>query len=155
VPGTRDSQDAANRAYRAVAQRHQPPRPVAANALRAFWLGGILCLIGEGVTRFFMAHGWSADKAASPTAVVMIGLGALATGLGWYDRLVQWGGMGGSLPITGFANSIVAPAMEFRREGLVLGVGAKLFTVAGPVLAYGMAAAFVMGVVRLVTGVGR
>jgi stage V sporulation protein AC len=94
----------------------------------------------------------SLTKAAPPTTVVMIGIGALLTGLGWYDRVVRWGGMGGSLPVTGFANSMVAPAMEFRREGFVLGVGAKLFTVAGPVLAYGLLAAFVMGVFRLITG---
>lgn len=102
----------------------------------------------------FMQQGMSAKEATSPTTVVMIGLGALLTGLGWYDRIVKRGGMGGSLPITGFANAMVAPAMEYRTEGLVLGVGAKLFTVAGPVLTYGLAAAFVVGLIRyLLTGV--
>jgi stage V sporulation protein AC len=96
----------------------------------------------------------SVKQAASPTTVVLIGVGALLTGVGFYDRLVKRAGMGGTLPITGFANAMVAPAMEFRAEGLIMGVGARLFTVAGPVLAYGMAAAFVVSAVRyLVTGV--
>jgi stage V sporulation protein AC len=155
VASRQSRDDAANQAYQALARRHQPGRPVLSNVVKAFVLGGITSAVGQGVVQFFQQHGFSSDKATAPTSVVMIGVGALLTGLGWYDRLVQWGGMGGSLPITGFANSMVAPAMEYRREGLVLGVGAKLFTVAGPVLAYGMAAAFVMGVVRLVTGIGR
>jgi stage V sporulation protein AC len=141
-------------AYQRLTRRYRAPVPVVRNAWRAFLMGGGWSLVGQGLFTFFTAHGWSADRAASPTAVVLIGIAALLTGVGWYDALVKWGGMGGSLPITGFANAMVAPAMEFRREGLVLGVGAKLFTVAGPVLAYGMAAAFVMGALRLWTGVG-
>ncbi len=138
--------------YLALAAKHRPPTPVWMNAVRAFGVGGTVCVIGQLVTDFFVAHGQPASKAASPTAVVMVGLGALFTGLGLYDRLVRSGGMGGSLPISGFANAMVAPAMEYRREGLVLGVGAKLFTVAGPVLAYGLGSAFVVGLVRLVVG---
>ncbi len=138
--------------YLALAARHRPPTPVWQNAVRAFVVGGALCVVGQLVTDFFEAHGQTATRAASPTAVVMVGLGALLTGLGLYDRLVRSGGMGGALPISGFANAMVAPAMEHRREGLVLGVGAKLFTVAGPVLAYGLGSAFLVGVVRLLVG---
>jgi stage V sporulation protein AC len=115
-------------------------------------MGGVICIVGQLVTQFFLAHGFSIKKAPAPTSVIMIGLGALLTGLGWYDSVVAWAGMGGSLPITGFANTIVAPAMEYKREGFVLGVGAKMFTVAGPVLAYGLAAAFIVGFVRLILG---
>ena len=139
-------------AYLALAARHRPPAPVGPNAVRAFVVGGAVCAVGQLITDFFVAHGQTAAKAASPTAVVMVGLGALFTGLGLYDRLVRSGGMGGALPISGFSNAMVAPAMEYRREGLVLGVGAKLFTVAGPVLAYGLGSAFLVGVVRLLVG---
>lgn len=143
----------AQEAYRELAERHRPPVPTWTNLWRAFLVGGLITVAGQGVMTFFEAQGFSAATAAAPTAVVMIGLGSLFTGLGWYDVLVKWGGMGGSLPITGFANSIVAPAMEYKREGPVMGVGAKMFTVAGPVLAYGLAAAFVVGAVRWLLGV--
>ena len=138
--------------YLKLAASHRPPRPVVVNAVRAFLVGGAICAVGQLVVLFFRSHGFSAEKALSPTAVVMVGLGALGTGLGWYDKVVQTGGMGGSLPISGFSNAMVAPAMEYRREGLVLGVGAKLFTVAGPVLAYGLGAAFLVGLVRFLVG---
>ncbi len=138
--------------YLALAARHRPPAPTWSNAVRAFAIGGAICMVGQLVTDFFIAHGNSPGQAASPTAVVMVGLGALFTGLGLYDRVVKCGGMGGSLPISGFSNAMVAPAMEYRREGWVLGVGAKLFAVAGPVLAYGLGAAFVVGLARLLVG---
>jgi len=131
----------------------RPQKPVVLNLIWAFLIGGAVSEVGQLVQWFFQQHGLSPEKAGTPTSIVLIGLGALFTGLGWYDRLTKWGGMGASLPITGFANAMVAPAMEFRTEGLVLGVGAKLFTVAGPVLAWGMAAAFVVGAVRLAFGV--
>ena len=143
----------AQEAYRELAERHRPPVPAWSNLWRAFLVGGLIAVAGQGVMTFFEAHGFTAAKAAAPTAVVMIALGSLFTGLGWYDAVVKWGGMGGSLPITGFANSIVAPALEYKREGPVMGVGAKMFTVAGPVLAYGLAAAFVVGAVRWLLGV--
>lgn len=140
--------------YQDMASQMRPRKPLLKNALWAFFVGGLISEVGQAVQWFFMQHGLSAKEATPPMTVVMIGLGALLTGLGWYDRVVKHGGMGGSLPITGFANAMVAPAMEFRTEGLVLGVGAKLFTVAGPVLAYGLAAAFVVGLLRLlITGV--
>ncbi|MCL5115668.1 MAG: SpoVA/SpoVAEb family sporulation membrane protein, partial [Firmicutes bacterium] len=128
--------------------------PIARNLMLAFLVGGLICVVGQVVQWFFMQQGMSSKAASSPTSVVMIGIGALLTGLGWYDRVVKWGGMGGSLPITGFANAMVAPAMEFKTEGLIMGIGARLFTIAGPVLVYGMAAAFVVSAIRyLLTGV--
>ncbi len=140
--------------YQQMTRRMMPKRPILRNAVWAFFVGGAICEVGQVVQWFFVSHGMSEKEAASPTAVVMIGLGALFTGLGWYDRVVKRGGMGGSLPITGFANAMVAPAMEFKTEGLVMGVGARLFSVAGPVLVYGMTAAFVVGAIRyLLTGV--
>lgn len=131
----------------------QPKKPVAMNLFAAFVVGGAISEVGQIVQWAFLRQGLSPEKASTPTTIVLIGIGALLTGLGWYDRLTKLGGMGASLPITGFANAMVAPAMEFRAEGLVLGVGARLFTVAGPVLAWGMAAAFVVGLARLLFGV--
>jgi stage V sporulation protein AC len=139
-------------AYEKLAASHRPTAPAWGNLWRAFVIGGLICTAGQAVISFFEAHGYTPTTAAPPTVVVMIGLGSLFTGMGWYDALVTWGGMGGSLPITGFANSIVAPAMEYKREGPVMGVGAKMFTVAGPVIAYGLAAAFVVGAVRWFLG---
>ncbi len=140
--------------YQNMADELRPGKPILKNALTAFFVGGVICLVGQGVQWLFMQQGMTPKEATSPTTIVMIGLGALSTGLGWYDRVVKYGGMGGSLPITGFSNAMVAPAMDSRTEGFILGVGAKLFTVAGPVLAYGLAAAFIVGLIRfLITGV--
>lgn len=140
--------------YQEMTRHMKPPRPLLKNVLWAFFVGGMISVVGQVVMVFFERQGMTPKDAASPTAVVMIGLGALLTGLGWYDRLVKWGGMGATLPITGFANAMVAPAMEYKSEGAIMGIGAKLFTIAGPVLVYGMAAAFVVSAIRyLVTGV--
>lgn len=140
----------AHRDYQEMVKELQPPRPLFRNVVWAFFVGGTICLVGQGIMVFFEHQGMTAKAAASPTAIVLIAMGALVTGLGWYDRLVKRGGMGATLPITGFANAMVAPAMEFKQEGLIMGVGARLFTIAGPVLVYGMATAFVVGVVRYI-----
>lgn len=137
------------------ANQTRPRIKVLTNVGWAFLIGGIISLFGQAVMWIFQQSGFSTKSAATPTAIVLVGMGALFTGLGWYDRIVKRGGMGGSLPITGFANAMVAPAMEYRSEGLVLGIGAKLFTVAGPVLVYGMAMAFVVGAVRYAFGIIR
>lgn len=133
--------------YRQLQRRHAPPRPLLRNAAAAFVTGGAICTVGEGVRQLFLAQGLAPDRAAAPTAAVMIFLGALLTGLGVYDRIGKFGGMGAALPITGFANSIVSPAMEFKREGWVMGVGAKMFVVAGPVIVYGLVTSFAVGLV--------
>lgn len=133
--------------YKKLHKKHAPPRPVLRNVLAAFVTGGGISLVGEGVRQFFLAQGLSPDRAAGPTAAAMIFLGALLTGLGIYDRIGRFGGMGAALPITGFANAIVAPAMEFKREGWVMGVGAKMFVVAGPVVVYGLITSFAVGLI--------
>lgn len=146
--------DSERKAYQQLTQQMMPKRPLGKNLVAAFIVGGIICEIGQVIQWAFMQLGMSSKAAATPTSIVLIGLGALLTGLGWYDRIVKRGGMGGSLPITGFANAMVAPAMEFRTEGLVMGIGARLFTIAGPVLVWGMAMAFVVSALRyLITGV--
>jgi len=141
------------RRFQDYANRIRPQKTVGINLAWAFLVGGAISLFGQGVMWAFEHEGFSSQAAATPTSIILVGMGALLTGLGWYDRIVKRGGMGGSLPITGFANAIVAPAMEYRSEGLVLGIGAKLFTVAGPVLVYGMAMAFLVGVARYLLGI--
>lgn len=140
-------------AYRSLVATRRPRAPLLRNMLLAFLVGGLLSVIGQLVQNFFVGLGLPTSAATAPTAVVMVGLAAAATALGVYDRLVEWAGMGAILPITGFANAMVAPAMEFRREGLVLGTGARLFQIAGPVLTFGLMAAFAVGLVHWLLGV--
>jgi len=133
--------------YKALAQQFTPKPTVVKNVIRAFFVGGVICVIGQIIINLFVTAGINRIDASTAATATMIFLGALLTGLGIYDEIGKFGGAGSIVPVTGFANSIVAPAMEFKREGYVLGVGAKLFTVAGPVLVYGIATSIVVGVV--------
>ena len=133
--------------YKTLSQQYTPKPTVVKNVVRAFVVGGIICAIGQIFINLFVAFGLARIEASNAATATMIFLGALLTGLGIYDEIGKFGGAGSIVPVTGFANSIVAPAMEFKREGYVLGVGAKLFTVAGPVLVYGIATSIVVGIV--------
>ncbi len=134
--------------YRQRVKRLEPPRPIARNALWAFVVGGIICLIGQVVQSVLMAAGYNQETVKAPTSIIMVLLGALATAFGIYDRIAKFGGMGANLPITGFSNAVVAPAMEFKQEGPIMGTGARIFQIAGPVIAYGVLTAFVVGLLR-------
>lgn len=125
----------------------KPQPPLLKNLVWAFLVGGLICVIGQVVLNYFVDLGMSKKEAAAPTSAVMVFLGAFFTGLGIYDELGKRAGAGSVVPITGFANSIVAPAMEFKREGYVFGIGAKMFVIAGPVLVYGMVTSFVIGII--------
>lgn len=133
--------------YKILAQQYTPKPTIVKNVVRAFAVGGIICAIGQVIINFFVSVGLTRVEASTAATATMIFLGALLTGLGIYDEIGKFGGAGSIVPVTGFSNSIVSPAMEFRREGYVLGVGAKLFTVAGPVLVYGIATSIVVGVI--------
>ena len=110
--------------------------------------GGVICCIGQLIKDFGSnALGMDEKLCAAFTAIVLVFLGALLTGLGVYDRIGAWAGAGSVVPITGFANSIVSPAMEFKREGLTLGTAAKMFTIAGPVLVYGIGSSIIVGLI--------
>lgn len=122
-----------------------PKPPIVKNVLWAFVIGGLICTVGQVVQQYFIDAGLSKKEAAGPTSAVMIFLGAFFTGLGIYDELGRRAGAGSIVPITGFANSIVAPAMEFKREGYVFGIGAKMFVIAGPVIVYGLVTAVIVG----------
>jgi len=139
---------AAARDYGGRLRRHVPRPPIARNLVAAFLVGGLISVIGQVVLESFVAGGMTPKDAAAPTAAVMVIAGALLTGFGVYDELARFAGMGSALPITGFANSIVAPALEAKREGYVLGVGSQLFTIAGPVIVYGLLAAVTAAAIR-------
>ena len=134
--------------YAQLVERLSPKSDMAKGLFRAFWVGGVICMIGQAIsdvyTRVLLL---GVQSAATATSITLIFFSALLTGIGVYDRIGKYAGAGSIVPITGFANSVVAPAMEFRREGLVMGVGAKLFTLAGPVLVYGISASIIVGLI--------
>lgn len=142
--------------YHSLAKSKEPPRPVLTNSLKAFVVGGGICLIGQGVADIFI---WNFDftekTAGNPTIAVMIFLSVVLTGLGVYDHIAQWAGAGTAVPVTGFANSMASAAIEHRTEGFVLGVGGKMFKLAGSVIVFGVFAAFVVALIRtLITTLG-
>lgn len=131
--------------YNTYVARLSPPSPVWKDCLNAFWIGGLICTIGQLISNGFKLLPLDESEIAAATSAAMIFLGALLTGLSIYDDIAKIAGAGTIVPITGFANSIVSPAMEFKSEGLVLGVGAKMFSIAGPVLVYGISASVIYG----------
>lgn len=139
--------------YDKMVKRLTPNSNYRQGYIRAFWVGGTICLLGQLIA--MAGEKWLGLPEASAsmlTSVVLIFLGTTLTGLGVYDDIGRYAGAGSIVPITGFANSIASPAIEFRREGLIMGVGAKLFVVAGPVLVYGVASSVVVGVIYWFAG---
>ena len=131
--------------YAQLVQKVAPKSPMGKDCLNAFWIGGLICVLGQILTNSYSAAGLDKDAAATATSITLVTLSALLTGLSLYDNLAKYGGAGTLVPITGFANAIAAPAVEFKTEGFILGVGAKLFTIAGPVIVYGLSASVVYG----------
>lgn len=139
--------------YGAYVKKQMPKSEIPWNLFKAFWVGGAICTVGEAFRQFAQSVvGLDEAGVAAFASIVMIALGAFLTSLGIYDVIGKYAGAGSIVPITGFANSIVAPAMEYKREGLVLGVGAQMFTVAGPVLVYGITASMLAGIVYFFAG---
>lgn len=118
----------------------------------AFLIGGTICTIGEGLLHLYQFTGLTADWAGAMVSVTLIAASGLLTGLGVYDKIAKLGGAGTLVPITGFANAVVSPALEFKSEGLVLGTSAKMFLIAGPVIVYGLAASAIYGVILCLLG---
>lgn len=135
--------------YEDLVNRIKPKPPVLKNCIWAFVVGGLICTLGQLIQNYFMGIGMSRQDASSFTSIVMIFLAALATGIGVYDELGKRAGAGSIVPITGFANAIVASAMEFKREGYIFGVGARIFSVAGPTLVFGFAVALFIGLLKV------
>ena len=131
--------------YSRLVSRLTPPSRHVRGCIRAFWVGGVICSIGQALT--LLAEKLELTEMTAPmfTAVVLIFLGTTLTGIGVYDKIGRYAGAGSIVPITGFANSVAAPAIEYRREGIVLGIGARIFQLAGPVLTFGIAASMLVG----------
>lgn len=133
--------------YKTLVSRLTPHSRHLLGCLRAFWVGGLICTLGQALNAVGDALNLCETTGPMFTSVVLIFLGTTLTGLGIYDRIGKYAGCGSIVPITGFANSVAAPALEYRREGMVIGIGAKLFTIAGPVLVYGITASILVGVI--------
>ena len=131
--------------YGALVARMAPKSPMWRDCLNAFWIGGLICVVGQIFTNCYGAWGLEKQDAGTAASMTLVALSALLTGLSMYDDIAKHAGAGTLVPITGFANAIAAPAVEFKTEGFVLGVGAKMFTIAGPVIVYGLAASVVYG----------
>ena len=133
--------------YKELVKRRERRSPSPKNCLRAFWTGGLICVIGQLLTELFLTLGMNEKSASTSTTVALIFAAALLTGIGIFDRIARYAGAGTLVPVTGFANSVVSPAIDTKSEGLILGVGAKIFTVAGPVLLYATLSGAVYGVI--------
>lgn len=138
--------DMTNKEYGQYVNSKSKPSPLFKNMVWAFLIGGLICTIGQGLVDLYKNAGLTADDAAGATSMTLIFAAALLTGLGLFDKLAKRAGAGTLVPITGFANAMVSPALEFKSEGLVTGTGAKLFTVAGPVLVFGISASIIYGI---------
>ena len=132
--------------YKAYVEEKTPKNNVYANMLKAFITGGCICLIGQFILNFCKVQGVTDEIAGSWTSLILVLLSVIFTGFNLYPRIAQWGGAGALVPITGFANSVAAPAIEYQKEGQVFGIGAKIFTIAGPVILYGILTSWVLGV---------
>lgn len=133
--------------YGALVARMAPKSPMWRDCLNAFWIGGLICVVGQIFMNCYGAWGLEKQDAGTAASMTLVALSALLTGLSLYDDIAKHAGAGTLVPITGFANAIAAPAVEFKTEGFVLGVGAKMFTIAGPVIVYGLAASVVYGLI--------
>lgn len=129
-----------------------PQTNLLTGCLKAFVVGGLICVLGQLINTWIMNFGADRQLAATWTSISMIFLGSFLTGAGWYDNLGKFAGAGSIIPITGFANGIVSSAIEFKKEGFILGLGAKMFTIAGPVLVYGVLASAIVGLISYFVG---
>ena len=138
--------------YAKLVQSRAPKSPIWKDCFNAFWIGGLICAIGQFFINTYRDWGLEKQDASAAASMTLVALSALLTGLSWYDDIAKHAGAGTLVPITGFANSIAAPAVEFRTEGRILGTAAKMFTIAGPVIVYGLSAGVAYGVVYWIIG---
>ncbi|WP_431189532.1 stage V sporulation protein AC [Aciduricibacillus chroicocephali] len=137
--------------YKKIQDKHEVKKPVFKNCLKAFLIGGIICLIGQCITAFYIHFfDFTEETAGNPTVATLIFLTMLATGFGVYDRLAQIAGAGTAVPVTGFGNAVISSAIEHRTEGYVLGVGSNMLKLAGPVIVYGVFSAFIIGLIKAI-----
>lgn len=139
--------DKTDKEYQQMVKEASPNSPIFKNCIKAFISGGIICCIGQFLMNVFSSYGIVAESRNMLVSVILVGLASLLTGLGWYSKIGKFAGAGSVVPITGFSNSVTAPAIEYKKEGFVLGLGAKIFTVAGPVILYGTLASILVGII--------
>ena len=142
-----------NEEYNEYIRKKQPRSPLGIDMLRAFLVGGLICAGGEGLRTLYISFGLDAESAGTAVSISLVFLGALFTGLGLYDDIARFAGAGTLVPITGFANSVVSPALEFKTEGYVTGLAVKIFTIAGPVIVFGISASVIYGLILCILGV--
>ena len=133
--------------YQKYVDKKSPNSPIWKNCLNAFWVGGLICTIGQFIFDYCKFKGLSETACSTTVSIILIGISAILTSLNIFNKIGKFAGAGSLVPITGFANSIVAPAIEYKSEGYVMGVGAKMFTVAGPVLVFGISSAVLVGLI--------
>ena len=140
-----------NKEYSSLVKKLSPPSPKWKDFIWAYCVGGLICVIGQLLTELYSSFNWEEKVVKMAVPVTIIFIAALLTGIGVFDKIARKAGAGTLVPITGFANAVVSPAIEFKNEGYILGVGAKMFTIAGPVIVYGTVASVVYGIVYWIT----
>lgn len=140
--------------YQEYVNQKSPNSPILKNCFNAFWVGGLICSIGQIIFSFCLYKGLDETSSGTIVSIILIAISAFLTALNIFNKIGKFAGAGSLVPITGFANSIVAPAMEYKSEGYIMGVGAKMFTVAGPVLVYGISTSIIVGIVYFLFNCG-
>lgn len=138
--------------YQNYVDKKSPNSPIFKNCFNAFWVGGTICLIGQLIWEACKSNGLEQQTCTTIVSIILIFISAFLTALNIFNKIGKFAGAGSLIPITGFANSIVSPAMEYKSEGYVMGVGGKMFTVAGPVLVYGISASIIVGIIYMIFG---
>ncbi|GIN89899.1 stage V sporulation protein AC [Siminovitchia terrae] len=137
--------------YEQLQKKHETKRPILKNCIRAFWVGGTICVIGQAITYFYIYFfDFTEQTAGNPTVATMVFFAMLLTGFGMYDRLGQYAGAGSAVPVTGFGNAVISSAIEHRSEGFVTGVGGNMFKLAGSVIMFGVFSAFVVAFIKTI-----
>ena len=136
--------------YQKYVDKKSPNSPIGKNIFNAFWTGGLICSIGQIIMNICKERGFDQTISGTIVSIILIGIAAILTGLNIFNKIGKFCGAGSLVPITGFANSVVSPAMEYKSEGYVMGVGGKMFTVAGPVLVFGITSAIIVGLLYLI-----
>ncbi len=136
--------------YQEYVDKKSPNSPILKNCFNAFWVGGLICTFGQIILLICKARGLDDATSGTIASIILIGLSAFLTGLNIFNKIGKFAGAGSLVPITGFANSIVAPSIEYKSEGYVMGVGSKMFTIAGPVLVFGICSSILVGIIYLI-----
>lgn len=136
--------------YQNYVNKKSPNSPIVKNCFNAFWVGGLICVLGQIIMNICKSRGFDEATSGTIVSIILIGISAFLTALNVFNKIGKFAGAGSLVPITGFANSIVAPSMEYKSEGYVMGVGGKMFTVAGPVLVFGISTSIIVGIIYLI-----